>query len=166
MSEPFIGEIRAFPYGFAPRGWALCNGAILSIAQNQALYAILGTMYGGNGTTTFALPDLRGRAPVHPGNGITLAQASGEEAHTLTISEMPAHNHQAVGSTNSASTKVAAGNVWATTQSLLYSTTQGNQTMSHQALGNEGNSQPHENMQPYLVLSYCIAIRGIFPTRN
>lgn len=166
MSEPFIGEIRAFPYGFAPRGWALCNGDILPIAQNQALFSILGTTYGGNGTTTFALPDLRGRVPAHVGNGITLGQASGEEAHTLTTSEMPAHNHQALGSSGTASTKVAAGNVWATTQSLLYSTTQGSQAMSPQALGTAGSSQPHENMQPYLVISYCIALNGIYPSRN
>lgn len=165
MSEPFIGEIRAFPYGFAPRGWALCNGNLLPIPQNQALFSILGTTYGGDGRTTFALPNLQGRVPVHPGNGIMQGQASGEEAHALAISEMPAHNHRAVGSSGAASTKVAAGNVWATTQNLLYSDTPGTQ-MSPQALGTAGNSQPHGNMQPYLVLSYCIAIVGIYPSRD
>ncbi len=166
MSEPFVGEIRVFPYGFAPRGWALCNGDVLPIQSNQALFSILGTTYGGDGVTTFALPNLQGRVPVHPGNGITLGEASGEEAHTLAISEMPVHNHMAAGSSSPASTKVAAANVWAATPHLIYSDTPGNQLMSPQALGTAGSSQPHGNMQPYLALSFCIALEGIFPTRN
>ncbi|WP_309478795.1 phage tail protein [Brevibacillus agri] len=165
MSEPFLGEIRAFAFPFPMRGWALCDGSILQIAQHQALYSILGATYGGNGVTTFALPDLRGRVPVHTGNGITLGQAGGEEAHVLTIGEMPPHTHVAKPLSTSGSIGKAEANVWAMTNVQAFAAAP-NATMRGDALGAAGGSQPHNNMQPYQVLNYCIAIQGIYPSRN
>jgi microcystin-dependent protein len=165
MSEPFLGEIRVFSFPFAPRGWAFCDGAIMPIATNQALFSLLGTYYGGNGTTTFALPDLRGRVPVHTGNGVTIGQSAGEEAHTLTQAEMPAHSHIAYASNLSGSTKSAQGSVWAQTDYEKYSTT-GDQWMNNQALASVGGNLAHTNMQPYIGLNFCIALTGIYPTRN
>lgn len=165
MAEPFIGEIKLFSCNFAPKGWALCDGALLPINSNQALFAILGTTYGGNGTTTFALPDLRGRVPRHQGNGVTLGQAAGEEGHTLTQAEMPMHNHLAYASSQTGTTKSAEGGVWAQTDFEKYAPT-ADQVMSGQALSTSGGSQPHSNMQPYLALNFCIAVVGIFPSQN
>lgn len=165
MAEPFVGEIKLLSYPFAPRGWAFCDGQLLPINQNQALFSILGTTYGGDGRTTFALPDLRGRAPVHVGSSITLGQSGGEEHHTLTINEMPQHTHFAKATNNPATTKIATGNVWGTTNTNMYAQ-QANTTMSAEALTNSGGSQPHNNMQPFTVLNYCIAIYGIYPSRG
>lgn len=165
MSEPFIGEIRLFSFPFAPRGWAFCDGQVLPIHQNQALYSILGTTYGGNGQTTFALPDLRGRVPVQPWNSITLGQHGGEEGHALTALEMPPHNHLAQGSLDSATSSNPDGNVWASAGTALYSQSI-NAYMSSSALASTGKSLPHNNMQPYTVLNYCIALEGIFPSRS
>lgn len=167
MSEQFIGEIRAFGFGFAPKDWAQCNGQILAINQNQALFALLGTTYGGNGVTTFALPDLRGRAPIHWGNGFTLGQAAGEENHTLISSEMPMHTHIVNGSNNGPSTKAPAGALWANdTNAPAFASGSPTTTLNAGAIGVAGGSQPHSNMQPYTTLNYCIAIAGIFPSRN
>ncbi|HWI64814.1 MAG TPA: tail fiber protein [Symbiobacteriaceae bacterium] len=165
MSEPFLAEIRMFSFGYAPQGWAACDGAILPINQNQALFSLLGTTYGGNGTTTFALPDLRGRVPVHFGNGVTLGQSSGQETHVLTVNEMPAHVHIASGSSTTADQKIAAGNVWATSGTNPYAATP-NLAMSNQAISTTGQSQAHENRQPYLPVMFCIATMGIYPSRN
>ncbi|WP_100405648.1 phage tail protein [Bacillus solitudinis] len=165
MAEPFIGEIRCFSFPFEPKGWAPCNGQLLSIAQNQALYAILGTTYGGNGTTTFGLPDLRGRAPVHKGNQITLGQSAGEESHTLTMNEMPAHTHTINASTVAANKIETNNNVWANNGKNDYAL-QSNGVMSPEALSSTGGGQAHSNMQPYNVANYCIALIGIFPPRN
>ncbi|BDH60584.1 tail Collar domain-containing protein [Lysinibacillus sp. PLM2] len=165
MAEPFIGEIRCFSFGRIPSGWAPCNGQLLPINQNQALYAILGTTYGGNGFTTFALPDLRGRVPVHVGNGVSLGQKAGEEAHTLTVNEIPAHTHPISASSNEANKRTANGHVWGKPTINVYAT-QSNSVMSAQALTTAGGSNPHPNMQPYNVANYCIALIGIFPTRN
>lgn len=165
MAEPFIGELRAFPFGFAPRGWALCEGQEMAISQNQALYAILGTTYGGNGTTTFRLPDLRGRVPVHVGNGVTLGQAAGEETHALTVQEMPAHTHTVEASNQDGRTRDAQGNVWAKTNQPAYGTP-ADSTMSPMSVSQAGGNQAHANMQPYQVVNYCIAVVGIFPSRN
>jgi microcystin-dependent protein len=164
MAEPFLGEVRLMSFNFAPKGWALCNGQFLPINQNQALFSILGTTYGGNGQTTFALPDLRGRAPLYQGQGITLGQKAGEEAHTLTISEMPTHNHIMSASTtngdqNIPSILAAANNVYGP---LGNPTT----TLAPASISNTGGSQAHQNMQPYAVISFCIALQGIFPSRN
>ncbi|MFS0553603.1 phage tail protein [Brevibacillus sp. 179-C9.3 HS] len=165
MAEPFLGEIRQFSFSFAPRGWALCNGQLLNINQNQALYALLGTTYGGNGTTNFALPDLRGRVPVHWGNGVTFGQKAGAETHTLTVKEMPAHNHLAIGTNTIGDTRVADKNYWAQNNSTTYAMVM-DADMSAQALAKSGGSLPHQNMQPYTVVNFCIALQGIFPTRN
>lgn len=166
MSEPFIGEIRAFGQNWAPRGWALCNGQLLAINQNQALFSILGTTYGGNGQTTFALPDLRGRVPMHVGNGITLGQSAGEENHTLTQNEMPQHNHLVQGSPAPADQKNVAGTIWAESTSNPFGPAASMVPMNPASLTAAGGSQPHPNMQPYLTMNYCIAIQGIFPSRN
>jgi microcystin-dependent protein len=165
--DPFLGEIRLFSFGFAPRGWAFCNGQLLAINQNQALFSILGTMYGGNGITTFALPDLRGRVPVNPGSGILLGEKAGEEAHTLSVSEIPSHIHQALASTSSATTASPNGNVWAGLSVGGYiNDSAPDVSMNPGALAPTGASAPHSNMQPYNVFSFCIAITGIFPSRN
>ena len=165
MSEPFLGEIRMTSWGFAAKGWALCNGQILSIAQNQALFSLLGTMYGGNGTTTFALPDLRGRVPNHIGKNVqgTLA---GEEGHTLTINELSMHSHGVIGSQATAATSSPEGAFWAaqTGQSPYNDTA--DQKMWDGAIGMTGGSQPHLNMQPYLTISFMIALVGIYPSRS
>ncbi|TSI05171.1 phage tail protein [Lysinibacillus sp. BW-2-10] len=165
MAEPFIGEIKCFSFGKIPSGWAPCNGQLLPINQYQALYAILGTTYGGDGITTFALPDLRGRVPVHVGNGVTLGQKAGEEAHTLTVNEMPAHTHPVTASSSAANKRTPAGNVWGSPTTNVYAT-QSNTVMSMQALTTAGSSNAHPNMQPYNVANYCIALIGIFPTQN
>jgi len=142
----------------------MCNGQILAINQNQALFAILGTTYGGNGQTNFALPDLRGRMPVHVGNGIFLGQLGGESAHTLVSSELPAHTHTAVGSSTPANQGVPTGNLWATGNAAYDPTP--NTTMNPACVLSVGGNQPHENMSPYLVLNICIALQGIFPSQS
>ena len=169
MSEPFYGEIVLFAGNFAPRGWAFCEGQILSIAQNTALFSLLGTTYGGNGQTTFALPDLRGRAPIHPSQGPglsphTLGQSGGSESVTLTQQEMPTHIHAAAGSTGAVNTTRPTNAVPAKGGS--YTTANPDTTMSSQAIKPAGGSQPHSNMPPYLALNYIICIEGIYPSRN
>ncbi|KZE73472.1 phage tail protein [Paenibacillus elgii] len=165
MSEPCLGQIKLFAFGFAPRGWAQCNGQILPINQNQALFSLLGTNYGGNGVTTFALPDLRGRVPIHVSRDFVLGQAGGEEAHTLTLNEIPAHTHQAWGSNDIASSKSPANNVWAKTAVSSYHT-QADKQLNAGAVVNVGQNQAHTNMQPYTVLNFCIALQGIYPSRE
>ena len=166
MSEPFIAEIRMVAFTFAPRGWALCDGQLLPINQNQALFSILGTTYGGNGTTTFALPDLRGRSPVHPGSENSLGGLGGEENHTLFSTEMPGHTHQAAGDAASASVSTPTGNVWAASGNNPFSSSAPDTTMNPASVGVTGGSQPHANQQPYLVVNFVIALVGIFPSRN
>jgi microcystin-dependent protein len=164
MGTPYLGEIRIFSFNFAPKGWAMCNGQAMAINQNQALFSILGTTYGGNGTTTFNLPNLQGRMPVHAGNGINLGQFGGEAAHTLTIAELPAHTHQALGSSTPANLGNPTGNLWAAGNAAYNPTP--NTTMNPACIPNAGGSQPHDNMSPYLVLTICIALQGIFPSQN
>lgn len=164
MSEPFLGEIRMMAFGFAPKGWALCNGQLLPINQNQALFSLLGTMYGGDGRVTFALPDMRGRVPFHMGVGMNQGNLGGEASHTLVLTELPAHTHLPVGSANSASAASPAGNVWATLNGGYQDTA--NVTLNPNAIQPTGGSQPHDNMSPYLTLNFCIALQGIFPSRN
>lgn len=170
MSQNFIGEIQLFSFGFAPRGWAFCAGQLLPINQNQALFSLLGTAFGGNGTTTFALPDLRGRAPLHWGNGpglpsVVLGERAGAESVTLTQSEMPAHNHIASASSAAPTVGAPTGNAWATGGLTAYGNPP-NSPMAATALANAGGSQPHSNIQPSLALNFCIALQGIFPSRN
>ena len=175
MSEPFLGEIRLFPYNFAPRGWAFCSGQILPIAQNTALFSLLGTTYGGNGQTTFALPDLRGRRAISSGQGPGLAsydlgQVAGTESATLTVNNMPAHNHPAT--LNAAGTDAdqnkPAGNSLANTSGNTYSAAAPSNAMNQGdvVIGLAGGSQPFSILDPYLTLNYCIALEGIFPSRN
>ena len=164
MSTPYLAEIRIFSFNFPPKGWALCNGQLLPINQNQALFAILGPTYGGDGRVNFALPNLQGRTPVHVGNGISLGELGGETSHTINISEMPAHNHVPVGSNTPANLGDPTGNLWATGNGA-YSPTS-NTAMSPACITNTGGSQPHENMSPYLTLIFCIALQGIFPSQN
>ena len=172
MAEPFLSEIRIFSFNFPPKGWAFCNGQFLPINQNQALFSLLGTTYGGNGQTTFALPNLQGRAPNHVGNGFNLGQAGGEIAHTVTMSELPTHLHfttanMAVVDANSNSTVgVPTGNVWANDGKPQFTTAASNAVMGPSAVTNVGGSQAHTNMQPYLVLNFCIALQGIFPSQT
>ena len=166
MATPFIAQITLFAGNFAPRGWAFCNGQILSIAQNTALFSILGTTYGGNGQTTFALPDLRGRAPIHPGQGPglsdrSLGETGGEEAHTLTVNELAAHAHQGTVYSGTQSTNKPVG---------TYPARGGVYNSGSDAAGGigqpTGGNVPHNTMQPYLGLNYIIAVEGIFPSRN
>jgi microcystin-dependent protein len=165
MAEPFIGEVKIVGFNFAPRGWAFCNGQLLPIAQNQALFSLLGTMYGGNGQTTFALPDLRGRVPIHMGNGFTQGQSGGEENHALTINELPIHTHLPQGDSGSANAGTPVGNTWAAQDAAPYAST-ANVAMNATTIGTAGGSQPHSNLSPYLTLNFCIALVGIFPSRN
>ncbi len=171
---PFIGEIRSFGFNFAPRSWATCEGQLLPIVQNTALFSILGTTYGGDGRTTFALPDLRGRMPRHSGQGpgladISLGEVSGTERVTLLQSEMPAHAHGVTASADLAADASAAGKVLGAKGRGgvdVYAPAGNPVALAPGAVGTAGSSQPHENMQPSLTINYCIALFGIFPSRN
>jgi microcystin-dependent protein len=168
MSDPFIGELRIFAFGHAPKGWALCRGQLLPINQNQALFSLLGTMYGGDGRVTFALPNLQGRGPMHIDdvNGFPQGAAGGEVTHTLTTSEMPSHTHVlSARPTTAPGSRTAgpAGALWTESTKAAYDATP-TVAMAPGALGNAGNGQPHPNMPPYLVLSFAIALVGIFPS--
>jgi microcystin-dependent protein len=173
MSDPFIGEIKLVPYNFAPRGWAFCQGQLLPIAQNTALFSLLGTMYGGNGQTNFGLPDLRGRVVVNPGQGPGLSnydqgEQAGVESVTLTPQTMPAHSHAVQVSNVAATLAVASGNHLAVstgTVGNIYGTAVGG-AMPSNAVSSAGGTQPHLNSQPYVTLNYVIALQGIFPSRN
>ncbi|MCP5417392.1 MAG: phage tail protein [Chromatiaceae bacterium] len=177
MSEPFLAEVRIFGFNFSPRGWALCDGQILPINQNQSLYSLLGNTYGGDGRTSFALPDLRGRTPLHAGDGITLGQRGGEETHALTPGEIPQHTHVPVkGVTiSTAASTTQNGNLLANTDvgggrggsSITPYAAPNNLVSLHpSSVANTGAGQGHNNMQPYLVVNYCIALQGLFPSRN
>ena len=165
MAEPFLSEIRIFSFVFAPKGWALCNGQLLPINQNQALFSLLGTTFGGDGRVNFALPDLRGRAPIHVGSAHTLGERGGEQAHTLSISELPTHVHAAVASTQNGSTNFAINNILAAALNL-YVPPANLTAINAATITNTGGSQAHLNMQPFLTLSFCIALQGIFPSPN
>ncbi|MDB5298841.1 MAG: tail collar protein [Phycisphaerales bacterium] len=167
MSTPFLAELKIVSFNFAPRGWAMANGQLLPINQNQALFALLGTTYGGNGQTTFALPNLQGRVPIHFGNGYSQGQTGGETAHTLNIGEMPAHSHTLMGSSAPANSKspAAPSNAWAVSSTAQpYSSNPPSAGVI--SIGAAGGGQPHDNMSPYLVLTMVIALQGIFPSRS
>jgi len=167
MGTPFLSEIKIISWNFSPQGWAFCNGQFLPINQNQALFSLLGTMYGGNGQTTFALPDYRGRVPVHVGAGFTQGQAGGQEFHTVTQSEMPAHNHFVLTGGSNASTGTPNGNFMAGVPTFAYRDNLSNlTTLRPSTITNVGGSQPHENRQPFLVLNFIIALQGAFPSQN
>ena len=170
MSEPFLAEVRIVGFNFAPRGWAFCDGQILPINQNQSLYSLLGTTYGGDGRTSFALPDLRGRTPIHVGRfnaGIDhrLGGKGGEETHTLSAAEMPQHKHVANASNDNATTVVATGNVLGRALNL-YEAPGTLTALRAGTLLNVGGGQAHNNMQPCIAVNFCIALRGLFPSRN
>ena len=175
MSEPFLAEVRIVGFNFAPRGWAFCDGQILPINQNQSLYSLLGTTYGGDGRTSFALPDMRGRTSIHVGssNGQDhrQGQKSGEETHTLSAAEMPQHTHTAQASSSTADTNVSAAHVVANSApNVMYlpltSPPPSLGVMGSGMIANVGGSQAHNNMQPYLAVNFCIALQGLFPSRN
>jgi microcystin-dependent protein len=164
-----MSEIRLFSFNFAPQGWAQCNGQLMPINQNQALFSLLGTTYGGNGQTNFGLPDLRGRAAMHTGNGHTLGERAGEQVHTLTLSEMPQHVHLENATTNVSTTNNPTNALMlaqSTAANLYASGTSNLVAMAPDALSNVGGSQAHQNMQPYTVINFCIALQGIFPSQN
>ena len=166
MAEPFLAEIRLMSFDFAPKGWALCNGQLLPINQNQPLFALLGTTFGGNGQTNFALPDFRGRTPIHVGSGHTLGEKAGEQAHTLSIAELPTHTHVMNGTTVNGGLGVPFNNIWGLSQTPVYSPPANLTTINPGSVTNTGGSQAHLNMQPFLTLSFCIALQGIFPSPN
>jgi|SRR5262245_5366908 len=166
MSNPYIGEIRLVGFNFAPAGWALCDGSLLSIAQNDALFALLGTTYGGDGQTTFALPDLRSRVPMHQGNGHTLGEVGGTESVTLTTNQMAAHGH-VPQARNAGAVTGPAGNVWANSAALQFAPPSAPlQPMNAGAVGSTGGSQPHDNMLRFQAINFVIALEGIFPSQN
>jgi microcystin-dependent protein len=167
VADPFIGEIRMFGGNFAPAGWAFCDGQLIPISENDALFTLIGTTYGGDGQETFALPDLRGRVPVHQGNGFTLGQAAGVEAVTLTGAQLPIHSHAFLGSQNPGTTTNPPSNVVAEIPGgSAYIQDQASVEMNQQSLTTVGGSQPHENRQPFLSISFIISLFGIFPQQN
>ena len=167
MAEPFLSEIRIFSFNFPPKGWAFCNGQFLPINQNQALFALLGTTYGGNGQTTFALPDLRGRAPIHKGSGFILGQKGGESSHALTLAEMPTHTHILNASSTDGALATPVNNFPGSHSERPYSSDASNLVaMNASGTSNVGGNQPHENRMPSFALNICIALQGIFPSQN
>jgi microcystin-dependent protein len=169
MAEPFLAELRIFSFDFAPKGWAQCNGQLLPINQNQALFSLLGTQFGGDGRVNFALPNLQDRVPMHVGGSFqpNPGQTGGEAAHTLTSQEMPVHTHFLQGSNTQADQVVPTGNVFATAGGNTYNkVSTGATTLLPGTISNYGGSQPHENRSPYIALNICIALQGIFPTQN
>jgi microcystin-dependent protein len=171
QNDPFVGQVEIVAFNFAPKGWATCDGQLLSIAQNTALFSLLGTQYGGDGRTTFALPDLRGRMAIGFGQGpglqnYEIGQAGGEEQVTLTLSEIPAHTHQAMASSLPANQAAVGGNVWGTSAVFLYSSGSPSTPMNTLAIGSVGAGLPHDNLPPYLVMNFIIALQGIFPARS
>jgi microcystin-dependent protein len=169
MGEPFLGEIRIFSFNFPPKGWAFCNGQLLPINQNQALFSILGTTYGGDGRTNFGLPNLQGRVPLHIGQGITLGQQGGSETVTLSLTQLPTHAHPLAASTDPAVAMLPTAVALAKKPRFgadVYAAAPADTPLHPASLGGVGGNQAHENMQPFTVLNFAIALQGIFPTQN
>jgi microcystin-dependent protein len=169
VASPFIGEIRMFGGNFAPFGYAMCSGQTIAISQNSALFALIGTTYGGDGQTTFNLPDLRGRVPVHVGNGFTQGQVAGSETVTVLTNQIPPHNHTAGCTDGNANQAGPAGNIWATEPNgvtAFYTEVRPDGVMNPNLVGQTGGAQPHANIQPYLAINFIIALFGVFPSRN
>jgi microcystin-dependent protein len=165
MAEPFTSEIRIMSFGYAPRGWAMCNGQLLPINQNQALFSLLGTTFGGNGQTNFALPDLRGQTPIHVGNGHVVGEKGGAQSVTVSISQMPLHTHALMASPSNGNSVQVNNDVFAGALNVYRGPDQLT-ALNPQCVTNVGGSQAHLNMQPFLVLTFCIALQGIFPSQN
>jgi len=166
MADPFMSEIRIFSFNFAPKGWALCNGQLLPINQNQALFSLLGTTYGGDGRVNFGLPNLQGNVPIHMGSGFTLGERGGETAHTISISELPTHVHLATGSSTAGDMAPVSGHLLAASPAKIYNPPGNLTALQPGTICNTGGSQAHLNMQPFLVLNFCIALQGIFPSQT
>jgi microcystin-dependent protein len=167
MAEPFLSEIRIMSFNFAPKGWAMCNGQLLPINQNQALFSLLGTTYGGDGRVNFGLPNLQGNVPIHTGSGFTLGEKGGEQAHTISIQELPTHTHVLNGTSSTGTLIIAAGNLLGTSPTQMYQAPDNNLTpMNPASISTVGGSQAHQNMMPFLVLTFCIALQGIFPSQT
>ena len=166
MAEPFLSEIRIMSFSFPPKGWAFCDGQLMPINQNQALFSLLGTTYGGDGRVNFGLPDLRSRVPIHMGSGHTLGERGGEQAHTLSISEIPTHTHVLNGTTATSNPQPVPVNSYLAPTASMYGAPAALTSLQPASLANTGGSQAHLNMQPFLVLSFCIALQGIFPSPN
>lgn len=164
MAEPFLSEIRLMSFNFPPKGWAACNGQLLAINQNQALFSLLGTTYGGNGTTNFALPDLRSRVPIHVGGGHTRGERGGEQAHTLSVNELPSHAHAMNGSSVATGGSDDPTGRFLGSASNLYHSPASQTSTNPGTIANAGGTQAHQNMQPFLTLNFCIALQGIFPS--
>ena len=166
MADSYLGAIITVPFNFPPYGWAFCQGQTLPINQNQALFSLLGTTYGGDGRTNFALPNLQGRVPIHMGSGHTLGEQGGEVSHTLTMAELPTHTHTLKAASNPATTATPDASTYLAREASTYHAPATLVTMAPNELSTAGGSQPHQNMQPFLVLSFCIALQGIFPSQN
>jgi microcystin-dependent protein len=167
MAEPFLSEIRIFSFNFAPKGWAFCDGQLLPINQNQALFSLLGTTFGGDGRVNFALPDLRARVPIHVGSGHTLGERGGEQAHVVSISELPQHTHAVNVSSTTTGGNASPNSRFLGGANNAYHAAAGTQTtLRPDAITTVGGSQAHQNMQPFLTLTFCIALQGIFPSPN
>jgi len=166
MAEPFLSEIRIMSFGFPPKGWALCDGQLLPINQNQGLFSLLGTTYGGDGRVNFGLPNLQGRAPIHMGSGHTLGERGGEQGHTLSISELPTHTHSAIAAAAVGSLPTPANAFLGQSSQPVYGRPNNLGALSAGSLANVGGSQAHLNMQPFLVLNFSIALQGIFPSQT
>ena len=164
MAEPFLSEIRIMSFNFAPKGWAQCNGQLLPINQNQALFSLLGTTFGGDGRVNFALPNYQGNTPIHVGSGFPLGATGGEQAHTVTIGELPTHTHTMQGTSAVGNVAPALNHLLATTPALIYNQPGSLTSLQPGTVGNTGGSQAHQNMQPFLTLLFCIALQGIFPS--
>ena len=166
MAQPYVGEIRMFAGNFAPAGWMFCEGQLIPISENETLFNLIGTTYGGDGQSTFALPDLRGRIPLHFGNGFTLAETGGVEEVTLTVSQIPAHSHPMLASSNPGSLQSPTGNVTGDNANKIYRAGNPSVTLNPNAVGSIGGSQPHNNFQPYLCVDFIISLFGIFPSQT
>lgn len=166
MAEPFLSEIRIMSFGFPPKGWALCDGQLLPIAQNQGLFSLLGTTYGGDGRVNFGLPNLQGRAPIHMGSGHTLGERGGEQSHTLSISEIPTHTHSLFGTTATVNPQPVPSGAYLAPTASMYGAANALTSLAPGSVTNVGGSQAHLNMQPFLVLNFSIALQGIFPSQT
>lgn len=167
MADPFLAEIRIMSFNFPPVGWAMCNGQLLPINQNQALFSLLGTVYGGDGRVSFGLPNLQGRVPIHTGRGHTLGEQGGEQSHTLSMAELPAHTHTATAASVAGTTPVPISAFLGVVPQPLYGPADSNLgALNPATLSNIGGSQAHLNLQPFLALNFCIALQGIFPSQN